>query len=204
MLFEAQDIAGMLNCLHRFDVNPGDTLLIEGGVPHAIGAGCFLVEIQEPTDYTIRVERVTPSGFPVVDAMCHQGLGFERMFDCFHYEPLTREQTRARWLLPMRPLREELGASVRAVVGYGDTPMFALNQLDVRDTLVLPCEDQFSGLYVLAGEGTMACGSSSQPIRQAEQYFIPAGVRELRFVARPQHPLVILQCFGPDPRAISG
>ena len=39
----------MLDSLERFDVKAGDTILIEGGMPHAIGAGCFLVEIQEPT-----------------------------------------------------------------------------------------------------------------------------------------------------------
>ena len=76
-LFHAQDIPGMLAGMQKYPVHPGDTILIEGGMPHAIGAGCFLVEIQEPTDYTIRVERTTPSGFAVADSMCHQGLGFE-------------------------------------------------------------------------------------------------------------------------------
>ena len=53
-LFDKQDLDGMLDSLERFDVKAGDTILIEGGMPHAIGAGCFLVEIQEPTDFTIR------------------------------------------------------------------------------------------------------------------------------------------------------
>ncbi|MFA6507822.1 MAG: class I mannose-6-phosphate isomerase, partial [Treponemataceae bacterium] len=41
-LFDSQNIPGMLDCLHHFKAEPGDTFLIEGGVPHAIGAGCFL------------------------------------------------------------------------------------------------------------------------------------------------------------------
>ena len=40
---------GLMNCL---EVKPGETYLVKGGVPHAIGAGCTLIEIQEPTDYT--------------------------------------------------------------------------------------------------------------------------------------------------------
>ena len=95
-LFHAQDIPGMLAGMQKYPVHPGDTILIEGGMPHAIGAGCFLVEIQEPTDYTIRVERTTPSGFAVADSMCHQGLGFEKMFECFHYEPHSREEIHDR------------------------------------------------------------------------------------------------------------
>ncbi len=59
-LFLKQDIQGMLSNLHRFEVNPGDAFIIYGGVPHAIGSGCFLMEVQEPTDYTMRVEKVTP------------------------------------------------------------------------------------------------------------------------------------------------
>lgn len=59
-LFEDQDIPGMIGALHKIPVQPGDVFLVEGGVPHAIGSGCFLIEIQEPTDYTLRVERTTP------------------------------------------------------------------------------------------------------------------------------------------------
>ena len=44
-LFHAQDIPGMLAGMQKYPVHPGDTILIEGGMPHAIGAGCFLVEI---------------------------------------------------------------------------------------------------------------------------------------------------------------
>ena len=50
--FDNQDIEGMLDCLHKIEVKPGDAFMIYGGVPHAIGAGCFLMEVQEPTDYT--------------------------------------------------------------------------------------------------------------------------------------------------------
>jgi mannose-6-phosphate isomerase len=48
-------------------LEPESVYLVEGGVPHAIGSGCFLVEIQEPTDLTLRVERTTPRGNGVPD-----------------------------------------------------------------------------------------------------------------------------------------
>ncbi len=51
-----------LDCLHKFEVKAGVTYLMKGGVPHAIGAGCLLIEVREPTDYTIRTERTTPRG----------------------------------------------------------------------------------------------------------------------------------------------
>lgn len=198
-LFARQDIAGMLACLYRFEVQPGDTLLIEGGVPHAIGAGCFLAEIQEPTDYTIRVERTTPSGFPVADFMCHQGLGFEKMFDCFHYDSLTQQEVANRWFVPARTLERQAGGERQSLIGYDRTPMFAMNRLDVHGTLEVPCEPQFSGLVLLAGEGELLCDNERIPLARAQQYFIPAGVRAMRICAAAGQPITALQCFGPRP-----
>ncbi|MCL6460172.1 MAG: class I mannose-6-phosphate isomerase, partial [Gorillibacterium sp.] len=60
--FHAQDVEGMLNGLHKIYPQPGDVFLIRGGMPHAIGPGNWMIEIQEPTDYTIRIERQTVSG----------------------------------------------------------------------------------------------------------------------------------------------
>ena len=40
-LYDKQDVREMLNALHRFEVEPGQTILVEGGVPHAIDAGCI-------------------------------------------------------------------------------------------------------------------------------------------------------------------
>ncbi|MBQ3424972.1 MAG: hypothetical protein IJH38_07235, partial [Clostridia bacterium] len=102
--FDRQDIPAMLGMMHHFEVQPGDTFLIKGGVPHAIGAGCLLVEIQEPTDYTIRIERVTPKGLRINDLQCHQGLGFERMFDCFDYTGHTQAEAFRAWKIPPKVL----------------------------------------------------------------------------------------------------
>lgn len=54
----------MLAGMQKYPVHPGDTILIEGGMPHAIGAGCFLVEIQEPTDYTTGWSARRPAALP--------------------------------------------------------------------------------------------------------------------------------------------
>lgn len=195
-LFERQDLPGMLNCLHRYEVQPGDTILIEGGIPHAIGAGCFLAEIQEPTDYTIRVERITPSGFAVADVMCHQGLGFERMFDCFHYESMDRDSMRAKWFLPRRTVREEIAGSIAQLVDYDDTPFFAMRELCTNGVLHLP-GGVFSGLYVLQGRGVLECGKETLSLCAPGQFFVPAGVGGFTLRADPAAPLRVLQCFGP-------
>jgi mannose-6-phosphate isomerase len=56
-LVDAQDAEALLALMHRVPVRPGDSVLVPGGTPHAIGAGILLVEAQEPTDQSILLER---------------------------------------------------------------------------------------------------------------------------------------------------
>jgi mannose-6-phosphate isomerase len=51
-----QDRAAMLNSLHHVRVGVGDTVFVPAGLPHSIGEGILLVELQEPTDYSILIE----------------------------------------------------------------------------------------------------------------------------------------------------
>lgn len=100
--FEKQE--GLLDWLHWIPVKKGDCLYIPGGMPHAIGAGCFLAELQEPTDLIVIPERLGPSGQPVPESRMHGGLGFEKMLDCFTYEGLTLQEVEARCVSRPRTL----------------------------------------------------------------------------------------------------
>lgn len=179
-VFDEQDIPAMLDCLHKFEVKTGDTFLISGGIPHAIGPGCFLVEIQEPTDYTIRTERMTPKGLAVADEMCHQGIGFEKMFDCFEYDGCSKTEILRRQGLSLRG---------RTVVGYEDTEMFALECIELDGSERFANRDAFSGIYVLEGEGSL----DGKPIRTCDQFFVPAACEEFELCGR----MKVLRFYGP-------
>lgn len=166
-VFDRQDIPEMLDCLHRFEVKSGDTFLIEGGIPHAIGAGCFLVEIQEPTDYTVRTERLTPAGLQVADFMCHQGLGFDRMFDCFDYSSYSRDDVLKRWY------KQPKG---KTLIGYEDTEMFRLELVELKDGETIEAGSTFSGIYIMEGEGFV----DGTAVKAGSQFFIPACCKPFR------------------------
>lgn len=180
-VFDRQDISAMLDCLHRIPVHKGETYLIPGGVPHAIGSGCFLMEIQEPTDYTIRTERITPSGFQIADSMCHQGIGFEKMFDCFCYEGMSEAENLKTYR--MTSINENAG---EILIGYHITPCFQLTIFRVASTLCLGSNKVFQGLYILSGEGEMECSDGSvMRVTKGDQFFVPAGT-QLSFSAKSQ------------------
>jgi len=88
----------LLSFLHRIPVKAGDFVFVDGGMPHAIGGGCFMIELQEPSDLMVVAERVTPSGRRIPDAKMHGGVGWEKMFEVYEYEGRTFEETCARYV----------------------------------------------------------------------------------------------------------
>jgi len=197
-LFEQQNQEMMLECLHKLPANPGDTFLIEGGVPHAIGEGCFLVEIQEPTDYTIRVERVTGSGYKVNDFLCHQGLGFEKMFDCFSYTGMSEEEVYRKWHIKPRLLAKSPEYIEYEIIGHNDTPYFSAAIIEINGEYDAYSDGAFSGLFVLSGEGYIETNAYSKTIRKSDQFFIPAGAEKIKIAADGHEALKVVRFFGPE------
>lgn len=196
-LFDRQDIPGMLDCMHKIPVKAGDTILITGGTPHAIGAGCFLIEIQEPTDYTIRIERVTPKGLPIADSMCHQGLGFETMFDCFHYDGISSQEAARRYFIQQKPLEENSGGTRRLLIGPEHTDLFQLEEIIVKDAVGIKNPPVFCGLYILEGSGQIITAGGCRPVGKGQQYFLPAGTGDFTLKAAGG-PLRVFRFRGPS------
>ena len=70
----------MLGALNPAAVRPGDTIFVPAGVPHAIGEGLLIVELQEPTDLSVLLEW---QGFGIDDPdEASLGLGGESAIEC--------------------------------------------------------------------------------------------------------------------------
>lgn len=167
-LFERQDIPAMLDAMHCFRVRAGDVILVTAGTPHAIGAGCFLLEIQEPTDYTMRAEKVTVAGEALTPQQIHYGVGEDAMLDCFSYCGASREEIRGRHFLPKR----EIGQEEVDLVQYADTECFALKRIEGGSYEAK--EACFVTVVVLEDGGTLSYGENTQPLARGDKYFIAA------------------------------
>jgi mannose-6-phosphate isomerase len=78
-----QDRAALLSALHTIEVGPGDTVFVPAGLPHAIGAGVFLLELQQPADLSLLLEY---DGFAVDGPRDgHLGIGFETALSCVRH-----------------------------------------------------------------------------------------------------------------------
>ncbi|MDQ1647551.1 MAG: mannose-6-phosphate isomerase [Cryptosporangiaceae bacterium] len=74
-LVDSQDSQGFLDLMHRIPVEVGDSIVVPSGTPHATGAGVFVVELQEPTDFSILLEH---KPFDIDgETKGHLGIGFD-------------------------------------------------------------------------------------------------------------------------------
>ncbi len=194
-LFKRQDIKGMLNSLHRFEVQPGDAFIIYGGVPHAIGSGCFLMEVQEPTDYTMRVEKITPGGLIISDELIHQGVGEENMLKCFHYDCCSFEEATRRWKITPKAIKSSNSFMLKTIFNEIHTDCFGLNELDLNGEFVMNGSGSFFVAVIYAGEGTLTCGGNDYPFAQSDEIFFPAAIQSITWkTTKRSH---VLLCYPP-------
>jgi mannose-6-phosphate isomerase len=93
---EAQDAGRLLGTLNELPVSAGSIVFLPAGVPHAIGAGVLMAELQEPTDFSIVCEW---HGYPIEPEDSHLGIGWDTAItalDLRAHTPVTRLPDEAR------------------------------------------------------------------------------------------------------------
>lgn len=169
--YRRQDIDGMLEAMHRIEVKPGDTILVCGRTPHAIGGGCLLLEIQQPSDYTMRCETKPLSGEAFTPKQIHYGAGEEAMLDCFDYTPRTCGELSDRFILKPE-IRRQAGAVFTDYITYSDTPCFALSKLEAADYVLK--ESFFLTIVCTKDGGSVNDGNETYTLKRGDKFFIPA------------------------------
>jgi mannose-6-phosphate isomerase len=194
-LFADQDIEGMLDCLHKFEVKPGDAFMIYGGVPHAIGSGCFLMEVQEPTDFTMRVEKITPGGLTISHELIHQGVGEQKMLECFHYDCCTFEEAAHRWKVSPQTIEESEAYTLKSIFNEKHTDCFGLKELELIGTFELSVNGSFCVAVIISGKGSILCNQEQYEYVQGDGIFFPAALDRVTFRAETKSK--ILLCYPP-------
>jgi len=199
--FNRDDTGKMLDMLHRIEVKPGETYIVHGGVPHAAGMGILYLEIQEATDLTIRVERKMGPGIEIEGNNIHQGIGFERMFDCFDYDGKGLAEVLREWRLDPVTVKKTAGHTTESLLGYDVTPCFKTERTLLNGTLDLPATETFYGIYVRSGKGKISAGSREIPLSPNDQVFVPASCAPFSITRAGDGPLEFFSIYGPQPEA---
>lgn len=191
---ETQDVAAMERCFDKIPVVPGDTFLIPGGFPHALGDGVFMIEIQEPTDFAVRYE-FDRAGYVLPEAARFMGRSVDFGLSMIDFTRHPREAIERTYRC--RPAdRRELGARSwqETLIGPDRTPCFRVTKSHLHDT-VTKTESGFHIGIVTAGACTVSAGGHEHRLRQYDKFFCPAGLGPLRYTPEPG--AEILECHPP-------
>jgi mannose-6-phosphate isomerase len=193
-MIAAQDLAAIEACFDQIPVRPGDTFIIPGGTPHALGAGLFLVEIQEPSDLVVRFE-FERAGCVLPESARFMNRGLDFCLDVFNLAPLTAADLDARVRCHSRRLRD-LGAGSwqDELIGPAQTDCFRVAKTHLAAPVVKH-ETGCAVAIVTAGEVNLTAGGETHRLRQFDKVFLPAGLGPVAFAPAPR--AEILECFPP-------
>ena len=174
-LIATQDIAGLQACFDPIPVRPGDTFIVPGGVPHALGAGVFLVELQEPTDLVVRCE-FERGGYVLPESARFMNRGLDFCLDIFDLTPRPLALIDdTLYCPPHHPT--QLGARSRHehLIGPAQTACFGLSRLHLHEPLTFPHHAFYLGI-VTAGAVTIETDVATHHLRRYDKFFVPAGL----------------------------
>lgn len=158
-----QQVERMLAATNRIPVATGDAILCPAGLPHAIGDGILLVEVQEPTDFSVLLEY---AGFDLADG--HLGLGYDLALQCVDRGAWTPDRVDG--------LR---GTATRLLPEAADE-FFSARRLRGGDRL----EQGFSVVVVVSGEGWLTGEHDDLPLRRGDTMLVPHAAGPLRVDGR--------------------
>lgn len=157
-----QNHEALLGALNSTVVAPGDTVFIPAGLPHAIGTGVFIVELQQPTDLSVTLEW---DGFLSDEAAGHLGAGFDVALGCVDRDGWGE----GRWESLVRHTAGA-GDTVVDLFGPGSSPFFRADR--VRGGADL--DPSFAVLVVLEGQGSLRTEhGGTVGLRRGETIVVP-------------------------------
>jgi mannose-6-phosphate isomerase len=179
-----QDLRAMADCFDPIPVQPGETWIVPGGLPHAIGDGVLMVEVMEPSDWVVRCE-FEREGAVVPPEARFMGRDLDFCLDVFDYTARSAAEIRALCQVQPRRIHAGTGWELEQLVGVERTSCFALERLSARHAVLL---GGGRGTLVIAtrGAGRVTTGKEVANLAPGTAVFVAAAAPELMFVPGPE------------------
>lgn len=192
--FGRQDVPAMLAAMHRVELAPGDTLHVPAGMPHSIGPGVTLVELQQPVDLSILMEYRGHPGLDRDSAL----LGLDPAVALSGLDRSAVSSARIDELSTSRPERALPAAASGASPDVLSTPLFPVeaDAFFCADRVVVArhtFDPGFAVLVVLDGEGELEWSDGAVMLTAGGTLLVPheAGETTVR------GPVTLLRCRPP-------
>lgn len=188
------DKSAMEKLLNKIPVKPGDVYFIPARAVHAIGYGCLILEVQEPTDFTIQPERWC-GDYKLSDNEMYIGLNKETALSVFDY---TYNLERVEKECKKTPvvLYESTGCKKEALISKADTPCFSVQRYILEngetEPLIAPC------VYVVTGgSGSLIGNGYEKALKKGDYFFMPFSCKN-KFTVKTSTKLTLGVCLPPE------
>jgi mannose-6-phosphate isomerase len=174
-LYRKDDLPALEKLCHKIRVKPGEAYFVGGGVAHALGEGCFVIEVQEPSDIT--VVPITPKKFSEMTKTAlsaeDEKLYDERMLGSFIYDGCSEAENLKRWRIPHKTIRSGDWGSEYFIIGPDQTGFFSFTRLDVKGSASLRNTGFPQVAIILEGEGSLRFEGGAMAVKQGDEIFLP-------------------------------
>lgn len=196
-LFNKQDIPGMLDCMHKFDVHEGGVYFVDAGMPHCLGPGSVFLEIHEPCDYTFRAEKYYLPDHTFTDYEMNYGLGNDKLMDCFHYDTYTHEEILKKCVLDSTTLFKTDDVLAETVVSYAQAKRFKVEKYTFTKAVTIPDFDGHRIAITVKGSTNFKVDNHNTVAKQGRGVFLPYGAKNMTIEPVDGESTIIL-CYPPD------
>lgn len=170
-------------------VNVGDVYLINAGLIHAIGAGCTILEVQEPTDFTIQIENWCGES-RVTEQEKYLGLPRDVAMSVFDVNKFGEKAVKECKMTPETLFCDD-GVLIESLIGYVDTPCFAEKRYTLSGGKAVmsyaPCV-----WTIVDGQGVVEGDGYSRAVKKGDYFFLPFAA-EGKFVIKGN--LTAIECL---------
>ncbi len=174
----------MEELLESFEVKPGDVIYIPAKMVHAIGAGCLLLEVQEPSDFTVQPERWC-GDYKLSDHEMYLGLDKKTALECF--------DVNKKFPAPLTPnvIEEKDGVKYESLIDERMTKTF-----NVRRVTLDGGEFKMNGgvkIYVVTdGNGKITGDGYEKEITKGDYFFISESAKD-KFTLNGN--MTLIECY---------
>ena len=185
----AQDSEKILSCFEKIPVRPGDVFVVPGGLPHAIGEGIFMIEIMEPTDFTVRFE-FERGGYVLPEEARFMGRDVDFALDMIDFETRSTIEIKQRLFCKPRVVDEQSGGVREVLIDSEKTPFFSVNRLKITDGFHRSANAFCVGI-VTRGQGLVRAGESDVALRLGDKFLVPYQTHEIECLTQKELEIVL-------------
>jgi len=191
-MVKEQDIERMISFMHKVEIKPGDAIFVEPGIPHAIGEGIFMVETQEPTDFSILVERNIGTHI-LKEEDCHIGLGWDKALGVFDYQGHSLPEVNEKYRMKKKTLSSSRGGKLFRLDGgeYMKSCFEMMLMEDAKD-IEISFEGRFASIVITRGEGIISTNVGDFEVKEGETYMLPASIGKHKYIATKENLSVVI------------